>query len=1021
MTVAVLFALMGGVILLGFLANLLFRVTKIPSVLLLIAIGIVLGPVTGWIRSEALLIIAPFFGAAALLVILFEGGLELEIAHVLRHAPRTAVLAVAVFGLSVASVTAVAHFLLGFPLLTALMLGAVLGATSPAICLPVVSGLSVRSDVKTIVKLESTIGEVLLIVTVVLLIEGHAGGEADPLAWGRGLARSLLVALLVSSVAGVLWSRLVGWIGREPLSYMLTLGMVCLLYFVVEELGGSTAIAILLFGLILANMQTIAGRIGPRLRELVGIDIRAEQFVLNQFMVNITSELSFLLRTFFFVYLGLLVDFSTLSWSLAGWALVVFGLLLVSRRVGIEVFRLGGATFSPGELQTIMALQPRGLATAVVALLPAQAGVPGTSLFPMYAFAVITLSNVYMTGGILFAERRLRLETSGLAEAPAPAETVAEGARKPAGDEILAAVEAPSQPPSPPASVHHVPLFSPASDFADEPMPATFTDWMARFFGLRLADRETEYAELIRASYLSQPLFWIQAGLGAAICALGLILDQPAIIIGGALIVPLAHPVVAAGLALASGDLYLLVKLVAKLLLFGLLVVILSAIIIDLLPFNATTAEIATRTRPTILDFLVALCGGMSGAALFSLRKRAYDYLPGAVIAITLLPALCVMGFGLEGSLGGPVFRGGGLQFTANVFAAVLGASVILVLVGIPKAAQSESVRLWKEQELARPFVNAVFGRLRLQHLIGRTGSVRARAIVVGIFLLALLIPLQSALNQLTREFRTRQAISRAQGVFDIAGRSTVLDSSFVLREQDVRVRIQVATNTLFTAEDIARFEERVFDQVGRPARLDLVQTLSDVGQADTIREMLVARGRAPAEERPRTAAESLQEARDLVERAVAELPLPDSVRMLGIRSVLSGPAGTAVELAYLADREMGPDAHAVLIRLLAGRTKISEDRLGLRWVPAAVRVGVSRTGAITPGDEPALLKLRGLLAEWPGLQPTLAVAPGLPQRAVEAARTQIQKQLMVADLPLESGPEDLDARTVLVRIAAPE
>ena len=146
-----------------------------------------------------------------------------------------------------------------------------------------------------------------------------------------------------------------------------------------------------------------------------------------------------------------------------------------------------------------------------------------------------------------------------------------------------------------------------------------------------------------------------------------------------------------------------------------------------------------------------------------------------------------------------------------------------------------------------------------------------------------------------------------------------------------------------------------------------------------------------------------------------------DSVRILGIRSVLSGPAGTAVEVAYLADREMGPDAHAVLIRLLAGRTRISEDRLSLCWVPAAVRVRVSRTGGITPADEPALLELRGLLVEWPGLQPTLAVAPGLPKRAAEAARTEIQKQLMVADLPLESAPEDLDARTVLVRIAAPD
>ena len=91
MTVPVLFALVGLIILVGFLANLLFRITKIPSVLVLIAIGVVLGPVTGWIQHDSLLSIAPYFGAVALLVILFEGGLELEIDHVVRHAPRTAI------------------------------------------------------------------------------------------------------------------------------------------------------------------------------------------------------------------------------------------------------------------------------------------------------------------------------------------------------------------------------------------------------------------------------------------------------------------------------------------------------------------------------------------------------------------------------------------------------------------------------------------------------------------------------------------------------------------------------------------------------------------------------------------------------------------------------------------------------------------------------------------------------------------------------------------------------------------
>ncbi|MEW5983746.1 MAG: cation:proton antiporter [Acidobacteriota bacterium] len=996
MTVPLLFALIGGVILIGFLANLLFRLTRIPSVLLLVAIGVVMGPVTGWIRSDELITIAPFFGALALLVILFEGGLELEIGHVVRHAPRAAVLAVVVFGLSMASVAVAARYLAGLSWLTAFMLGAILGAISPAIALPVVSGLSVRDEVKTIVKLEAAIGEVLLIVSVVLLIDSHATGAAGAMNWAWGFGKSLFVALVVASVAGVLWSRLIGWIGREPLAYMLTLGMLCLLYFAVEELGGSPAIAALLFGLMLANMQAVAGHIGPRFRELFGVDIREEQFVLNQFMVNITSELSFLIRTFFFVYLGLLLDFSTLSWTVTAWAAVMFVLLLASRRAGLEVFKRGGGACSPAELQTIMALQPRGLATAVVAFMPLQAGVAGTELFPLYAFLLIILSNLYMTAGIVFAERRLK-QTAGdvvttldgppigeiavvATKAPPDLERAAGGAA-----DKGAAAEWPVPRP--------VLRFSPATDFADEPTPATFTDWMARFFGLRLEDRETEFVEMIRASYLSDTLFWVQAILGAAICALGLILDQTVIIVGAALIVPIARPVIGTGLALASGDIYLLVKLGAKLFGFGIVAVMISLGLLELLPFGATTAEIAARTRPTILDFLVAFLGGMSGAALASFRSRVFHYLPGAVIAITLLPPLCVMGFGVGEGLGSQALKGGGLQFTANIFAAVLGASIIVMLVGIPRAAQAESIRRWKEQELARPLVQAIFGRLKLQAVIGRTGSVRARLIVVGIFLLSILIPLQSALNQLTLEFRTRQAIARAQSVFEIAGRSAVLNSSFALRDEVVQVRLQVATNELFVLEDIRRFEERVVDQLGRPARLDLVQTLSEVGQADTIRSMLLARSPSVPPV-PRTLSESLQETGALAERVIAGLPLPDTLRVVTARGTLGVSSGPAIELVYLADRELGEDAQIVIASLLAERTSVGQDRIRLRWVPAVVSLALSRTGRVAAGAEADLKALTAVLAEFPELAISIDLPSGLSDRAAEAAQRQIVELL---------------------------
>ena len=107
------------------------------------------------------------------------------------------------FALSASAVAAVAYAFLDFSAVTALIMGAVLGATSPAICLPVASGLSVRNDVKTVVELESAIGEVLVIVTVALLIESATTGATSAWAWAHGFTVSLLVALAVSSIAGV--------------------------------------------------------------------------------------------------------------------------------------------------------------------------------------------------------------------------------------------------------------------------------------------------------------------------------------------------------------------------------------------------------------------------------------------------------------------------------------------------------------------------------------------------------------------------------------------------------------------------------------------------------------------------------------------------------------------------------------------------------------------------------------------------------------------------------------------------
>ena len=73
------------------------------------------------------------------------------------------------------------------------------------------------------------------------------------------------------------------------------------------------------------------------------------------------------------------------------------------------------------------------------------------------------------------------------------------------------------------------------------------------------------YAQVCDTAQLSSLNYWLEIVFSAGIAALGLVLNSPAVIIGGMLISPLMGPIMAAGLALAAGDLYLAVIAVANL------------------------------------------------------------------------------------------------------------------------------------------------------------------------------------------------------------------------------------------------------------------------------------------------------------------------------------------------------------------------------------------------------------------------------------------------------------------------
>ncbi len=407
LSVHAVLGLIGIIILIGLAGELFLRQTGIPSVLFLVGLGVFLGPVLGLIAPASVMTVAPYFGTLALLIILFDGGLNLQLAKVLRETPVSLLYTIVVFSLSVVATATFDVVVLRHEWLHGLLLGCILGGTAASIVMPVIGRLTqVSEPVKLLVTLESAVVNVFVIVAAL----GFMNAMTDPTNEHRMLtdmAYAFVIAAVLATVAGALWARLLSWLQGQTLSYMLTLAAILVLYDLAEVIGANGAITILLFGLVLGNMETLVGHLAGPLRRAIGYQLDQAHFALDAFVKRLNEELSFLVRTFFYVLLGLLLDFATLTWITALAGVSFFALGLAVRWLVTEAFGRTWCGWTKGERRIITAMLPRGLATAVMAFLPASAGIPDTEHFPMYAVTVIALSVLYMTAGLVVERRRI--------------------------------------------------------------------------------------------------------------------------------------------------------------------------------------------------------------------------------------------------------------------------------------------------------------------------------------------------------------------------------------------------------------------------------------------------------------------------------------------------------------------------------------------------------------------------------------------------------------------------------------
>jgi cell volume regulation protein A len=405
LSVETVLGLIGVIILVGLAGELFFKRTGIPSVLFLMGFGVLLGPILHLAEASSVTVLAPYFGTLALLIILFDGGLNLQFMKVIKEAPLAVLFSLTVFTCTVAGIAAFYVWGLEGQWLHGLLLGAILGGTAAAIVIPVAGKLTTLSEpTKVLLSLDSAFSEVFVVVIALAIMTTMTGsiGTGHVVS---GLFHAFVDALLLATIAGALWARLLAWLQGQTLSYMLTLAAILVLYYVAELLGGNGAITILLFGLVLSNMQFLVGRMAKPIRAWIGYELDHAQFALDEFLKRINEELSFLVRTFFYVLLGLIFDLSAMTWIVAAAGLGLFTVTLIVRWTATELIgRITGAWSGP-ERRIVASMLPRGVATAVMAFVPTTTGIPNTEMFPVYALTVIALGVIYMTVAITIESR----------------------------------------------------------------------------------------------------------------------------------------------------------------------------------------------------------------------------------------------------------------------------------------------------------------------------------------------------------------------------------------------------------------------------------------------------------------------------------------------------------------------------------------------------------------------------------------------------------------------------------------
>lgn len=389
----VIIIMASSVLIISYLFGLVAKRTNVPSVLLLILLGIGL---SGFLKSygissDDLMPVLRILGIIGLIMIVMEAAMDLRISKdKYSLIGKSFIAAFVVLLLTATSIAGIIVLIFKSSFLAAMLYGAPLAIISSAIIIPSVGNMV--QEKKEFIIYESAFSDIFGIMAFYFslnLLQSEDSGTMVMLSFLLNLILSFVVAILSSYIIVFFFKDL-----KSPSRLFLLVSIIFILYCTAELLSLYPLIIVLGFGLALANHEgffkifknTYLPQNRPESEDPI-VRIKKE-FQL------ITSETAFVLRTFFFVVFGMTINLSSLlSFNVFLISVAVLLAIYLSRYVVLKLLLKDG-------IFPELAMAPRGLLTILLFYsIPASLEVPG---FDQGVFLyVILITSLVMTYGLI--------------------------------------------------------------------------------------------------------------------------------------------------------------------------------------------------------------------------------------------------------------------------------------------------------------------------------------------------------------------------------------------------------------------------------------------------------------------------------------------------------------------------------------------------------------------------------------------------------------------------------------------